>query len=187
MNPNPCQVVILTHFHSITAELDLRGERLSDLLNDERWSGIHLSEVRVARLTAPSKIIAQHGSSVVNKQQIVVAFEPQPPPQSSKRFYSYVKKNEYPIFLMLDRMEVIGLIHVPDRRELEGLYHFLTLRRESFVPMTKAFVTFGEVEHYVINQQAIIVNTKHVNYLAKADQPETLPIALTLAVEQTAI
>jgi hypothetical protein len=187
MSPNPCKVVILTHFHSITAELDLKDERLSDLLNDERRSAILLSEVRVARLTAPSRIIAQHASAVVNKQQIVVGFEPQPPPQSSKRFYSYVKKNEYPIFLTLDRMEVVGLIHVPDKRELEDLYYFLTLRRESFVPVTKAFVTFGEAEQYVINQQAIIVNINHINYFSKADHPEMLPLALTLAVEQTAV
>ncbi len=170
MNVISCNVVILTRSHSITAEVELHGERLSDLLNNDRQSAISLLKTKVARLTQPTKVIAQQSSAVIPKHQILLAFEVKPQ-RTERRLYGYVKKNQHPIFAMMDGVEVQGIVHTTDSLDITDTYRFITMHNQMFVPVTQAQVTFCDDERYLIKQETVLVNVQRLHYIAKAPPP----------------
>ncbi len=171
------KVVILTRFHSITGETDLGTQRLSDTLNDDRQSAIRLANTQVARLSNPTKLIAQQNSAVVPKHQIVVAFEPQPPPTTPRHIYSYIKKSQHGIFLTTDGIEVRGFMHTTETSEIADIYHFLVMRKEPFMPLTQAVITFCDDDRLLIKQNAIMVNVQRIHYIGKSPMPQNLTAA----------
>ena len=158
-------IVILTERHSISGDLYLPEQRLSDFLNDRRDSIIHLRNAKVARLSEPNKLIQQHGEAFVPKTWVVVAFEP--PQQAipyAKRLYGYVRKQQYEVYLMLEGMEVRGTLHAPGDLDLR---RFLATTSESFLPITKATLTLYANDRYIIEQDAILINARSIRYIAQ--------------------
>jgi hypothetical protein len=162
--PTTYQVVILTARHSVSGEIQLQDQRLSDFLNDRRDTSMRLLDTRVARLNDLSKIIQRNAEAVILKALISVAFEP---PQKaippSKRLYGYVRKQQYDVFLMLEGMEVQGILHTAGELDLR---RFLVASTESFLPITRATVYLDANDRYVIEQDAILVNARLIRYIA---------------------
>ena len=164
-------VVVLTARHSITGDLLFRDQRLSDFLNDRRETVISLRNARVARLREPGKILQQHPAAVVPKAWAVVVFEP---PQKAippaRRLYGYVQKQMHEVFLVMEGMEIRGLLHTTSDLDLRRV---LTAPGESFLPLTKAVVTLDANERYVIEQEAVMVNANLIRYIAKFEVRHT--------------
>jgi hypothetical protein len=156
-------VVLLTAHHSISGELLLQEQRLSDFLNDRRDSGITLLNTQVARLSEPSKTIERRAESVVPKIWVTVAFvPPQKDNPASKRLFGFVQKKRHEVFLIMDGMEVRGTLHTPGELELRRL---LATTSDSFIPITQAVVTLDQNDRYVIEQDAIMVNAHLIRYI----------------------
>jgi hypothetical protein len=161
------RIVILTARHSITGDLLFRDQRLSDFLNDRRETVISLRDAQVARLDEPGRILQTHPAAVVPKTWAVVVFEP---PQKAippaKRFYGYVNKQQNDVFLVMEGMEVRGVLHTTSTLDLRRA---LTAATESFLPLTNAVVTLGANDKYVIEQETIMVNADRIRYIAKVE------------------
>ncbi|MBI5302928.1 MAG: hypothetical protein HY868_12395 [Chloroflexi bacterium] len=161
------RVVILTSTHYVSGDLLFKNQRLSDYLNDRRESVISLRKAEVARLQDPGKILQAHPAAVIPKTWAMIAFEP---PQKSipqaHRFYGYVKKQEHEVFILMDRLEVRGILHTQADLDLRRV--FLDAAN-SFLPLTKAVVTLFANEKYVIQQDAIMVNANLIRYIAKME------------------
>ncbi len=179
MNQPTYNVVILTRYHTLMATVDLRDRRLSDVLNDEQHSALSLRDVRVARLTAPSKTIEQHAAAILAKDQIILAFETQSRPQTAKRLYSYIKKTAHRVYLILDEVEVRGSIHTTGGLELQDVYRFIVTQREHFLPVTQAVINFCSDERFIIRQDSVIVNLQRLHYIAKIapEAPAPVPVS----------
>ncbi len=164
-------VVVLTARHSITGELLFRDQRLSDFLNDRRETVISLRNAQVARLREPGKILQTHPAAVVPKAWVVAIFEP---PQKgippAKRFYGYVRKQAHEVFLVMEGMEVRGILHTTGDLDLRRV---ITTSGESFLPLTKAVVTLDANERYLIEQDAIMINANLIHYIAKFEVQHT--------------
>lgn len=162
--PTIYQVVILTAHHSIAGEIPLQDQRLSDFLNDRRDTTMRLLNTQVARLREPSKVIQRNPDAVIPKTLINIAFEP---PQKaippSKRLYGYVRKQQYDVFLMLEGMEMHGVLHTTGELDLR---RFLAVASDSFLPITNAVVYLDANDRYVIEQDAILVNARMIRYIA---------------------
>lgn len=162
--PTTYQVVLLTARHSISGEITLQDQRLSDFLNDRRETTLRLTNTQVARLSDPSKVIQRNPEAVITKSLIAVAFEP---PQhaipSSKRLFGYVHKQQYEVFLMLEGLEIHGILHTTGDLDLRRC---LTLSMDSFLPITRATVYLDASDRYVIEQDAILVNARWIRYIA---------------------
>lgn len=169
--PTTYQVVILTARHSISGELQLQDQRLSDFLNDRRDTSMRLLNTQVARLSEPSKVIQRNAEAVILKSLVVVAFEP---PQKaippSKRLYGYVRKQQYDVFLVLEGMEVHGILHTAGDLDLR---RFLASTTESFLPITHAAVYLDANDRYVVEQDAILVNARVIRYIAPKESAKT--------------
>jgi len=167
------RVVILTSHHYVSGDLLYKNQRLSDYLNDRRESVISLRNAEVARLSDPGKILQRHPAAVVPKNLAQIAFEP---PQKAiplaHRFYGYAKKQEHPVFLLMNEMEVRGILHTPADLDLRRIFVDVA---GSFLPITKAVVSLFANEKYVIQQDAVMVNAGLVRYLAKIETPLPKP------------
>ena len=165
--PSIYHIVLLTTRHSISGELTLTEQRLSDFLNDRRDTAFTLRKTQVARLNEPSKILQRHAESVIPKAWVVAAFEPpQKENSESNRLYGYVPKMRHEVFLILEGMEVRGTLHTPGGLDLRRL---LATTGDSFVPITQAVVRFFENDRYVIEQNAIMVNTHLIRYIGTVE------------------
>jgi hypothetical protein len=165
------QVVLLTARHSITGELFLRDQRLSDYMNDRRETMVTLQTATVARLNDPGKILQQHTLAVVPKSWVVVAFEPpQKAIPAAHRFYGYIKKQTHDVFLVLEGMELRGILHTVG--ELDPR-RFLGATTDTFLPITSAVITLYASDRYIIEQAAVMVNATLIRYLAKTESPKT--------------
>lgn len=159
------KIVLLTANHSISGELLFRGQRLSDFLNDRRETVVSLLDATVARLDEPGKILQKHPAAVVPKSWVIIAFEP---PQTAippaHRFFGYVKKEAHEVFVVMEGMEVRGILHTPGDLDLRRV---LTVPEHTFLPITKAIVTLESNRKYVIEQDAIMVNSACIKYIGK--------------------
>ena len=141
-------------------------QRLSDFLNDRRDTAITMLNTKIARLNDPSKILQQHTESVVPKAWAVVVFEPpQKEGAMSQRLFGYVPKQRHEIFMVLEGMEIRGTLHTPGGLELRRL---LATTNDSFMPITQAAVNLYDNDRYVIEQEAIMVNTHLIRYIGTA-------------------
>jgi hypothetical protein len=163
-------VVIFTPFHSISGTLPSQDQRLSDLLNDTRESAIRLRNAKVSRLNDPGKIVVEHPIAILPKDEIVIAFEPEPrESRAPKRLYSFVRKKPHQIFMVLDGFEVSGVMHTLGSIDPMDIHELITIQKERFLPVTQARVTFASDERYLLKRDAIIVNIHHIHYIAKAE------------------
>ncbi len=157
-------VVVLTARHSISGEITLHDQRLSDFLNDRRETMMRLVNTQVARLADPGKVIQRGAEAVIPKALISVAFEP---PQKaippSRRLFGYVRKQQYEVFLLLEGLEIHGTLHTTGELDL---YRYLANTTDSFLPITRATVYLEASERYVIEQEAILVNARGIRYIA---------------------
>ena len=160
--PSSSDVVILTPRHSISGQMTL-DQRLSDFLNDRRDTAISIRNTKVARLNDPSRILQQHNESVIPKSWAVVIFEPpQKETMAMQRLFGYVPKVRHEVFLVLEGMEVRGMLHTPGELDLRRM---LATNSDSFVPITQAVVTLYENDRYVIEQDTIMVNIRLLRYI----------------------
>lgn len=159
-------IVLLTARHSIAGELLFRGQRLSDFLNDRRETVVSLLDATIARLDEPSKVLQKQPAAVVPKSWVEIAFEP---PQSAippaHRFFGYVKKEAQEVFLLMEGLEIRGTLHTPSDLDLRRI---ITPVEHGFLPITKAIVTLTANHKYVIEQDAIMVNSARIKYIGKA-------------------
>ncbi len=156
-------VVLLTARHSISGDLALQDQRLSDFLNDRRDTAFTLSNTKITRLSEPSRVVEQHDESVIPKTWVVVAFEPpQKAIPQNKRLFGYVQKQRYQVYLVMEGMEVHGTLHIPGGLDLRRL---LATTSDSFVPITQAIVNLYDNDKYIIEQDAIMVNVRLLRYI----------------------
>lgn len=164
----PHQIVIFTHQHSISGEIFLRDQRLSDFLNDRREKKVVLHNASVARLESPSKVLEKTLVSILPKSGIVLVFEPPQKVASPPRFIKY-PKNRYPVFLILDGMEVRGEVHMPGSLDL---LQILVDSGDSFLPCTQATVAIEANPNFLLRQEAVLVNTQRIRFIGEVE-PKT--------------
>lgn len=168
------QVVLFTARHSITGELVLKDKRLSDHINERVETMLNLKNVSVARLEDPAHILHKMQAAVVPKSAIILVFEP---PQKaippSNRFFGYIQKDKHEVFLIMDSMEVRGVLHTqanPDFRRV------LVNSPDAFLPITQATVQLEGSRVLTIRQDAILINTQRVRFIGKLDLKDpTIP------------
>jgi len=170
------QIVIFTNRHSITGELVLKDKRLSDHINERVETMLALRNVTIARLDNPTQDLHIMQTAVVPKSGIVLIYEP---PQkvipTPTRFFGYIKKEKYEVFLILDGMEVRGILHTQPNPDFRVV---LVNSPDAFLPITQATIRLEANPEDRIHQEAILINTQRVRFVGKLDiKSPTIPLA----------
>jgi hypothetical protein len=164
----PYQIVIFTHQHSISGGIFLHDQRLSDFLNDRREKNVLLRNASVARLESPDKVIEKTLVSLLPKSGIVLVFEPPQKVALPPRFIKYPKE-KYEVSLILDGMEVHGLMHMPGSLDF---LRILTDSGDSFLPFTQATVAIEANPNFLLRQETVLVNTQRIRFIGEVE-PKT--------------
>ncbi len=169
------QIVIFTSRHCITGEMVLKDKRLSDHINERVDTLMTLRNVTIARLENPAHILHKMTTAVVPKSGIVVIFEP---PQTaippSNRYFGYIKKEKHEVFLIMDGMEVRGILHTQLNPDFRGV---LVNSPDAFLPITQASIHLEANPTMVINQDAILINNQRVRFLGALEiKSPTIPL-----------
>jgi len=169
------QVVVFTNRHSITGELVLKDKRLSDHINERVDTLLNLRNVTIARLDNPARILHKMQTAVVPKPAIVLIFEP--PQQAippSNRFFGYIKKDKQEVFLVLDGMEVRGVLHTQSNPDFRAI---LVNSPDAFLPITQATIRLEINPDMIIRQDAILINTQRLRFIGKLEiKTPTIPL-----------
>jgi hypothetical protein len=169
MQNNDANVVVLTYYHSITGRLLLRGQRLSDFLNDRRETVIRLHDSVVSRLNNPAKIVSRDDTAVLHKDHVVIVFETaQPTVPAEKRAFAFTLKQAHEVFLIMESIEVRGFMYTKGNFDVLEIHRFIATSGESFVPITDATVTLPDLNFS--KQTGVMVNVHHIHYIAKAKE-----------------
>ncbi len=152
-------VEFFTHSYRISGQVDIRGKRLVEILNDRLTSYLELRKAFVSRITRPSEIIATHALSALRKDGILFAvLTAQEQDLSERPAYSLFPKRRYNVFLTVPFFEIKGELETTGKLDLKTVLvmegNFLLLNEATARACSPPQVSFsGEV--ILVNQSWI--------------------------------
>jgi hypothetical protein len=164
MSQSDSNVVVITPQHAYSGRLDFGEARLSEILNDRRETVIRVQDITISLMDKPSQVIARHSEAVIPKQLAAIVFEQQVHSiRPDKRLYSYVKKKEHRVHMVVDGIEIEGYLHTLGNLDLKRI---VSAPEQLFVPITRPVLSFRSGTHYVFKPNTVMVNTSHIQYIA---------------------
>ncbi len=158
--------IVLTSFHAVAGDVSTRGKRLSDFLNDPNESVIRLDHATIARLDSRDEVLERASMTIVPKQLALVLVDSGTAPGGVRRLYSYTQKETHEVFLVADRLEVRGQIHVAHADAID-FHRLLSTYEGSFLPVTNATLKVGGNPGQEIEQATLLVNIRHIEAIGK--------------------
>ncbi len=169
----PTYVELITHEHRFKATIYTRGHRLLDMLNDRTTDFLEICDVEVRRLSTPDECIATFEEAIVCKDDLhlaVITGEAHEAP--AQRFFGFVQKIPYNVFLTVPGYEVRGVMHLSDPRRPNPV---AVLARETgvFFAVTAATVFQVLTGEEVFSCPVIMVNKRSLSLFALSEEPIT--------------
>lgn len=157
-------VVVITSQRAFSGKLDFGEARLSEFLNDRRETVIRLRDIAVSLMDKPNQVIARHPEAVIPKQLAAIVFEQQlHPVRPDKRLYSYVKKKEHRVHIVVDGIAVEGYLHTLGNLDLKRV---VSMPEQLFVPITQPILSFHAGTHFLLKPNTVMVNSERIQYIA---------------------
>ena len=161
-------VVVFTRYHSFTGRVSLREQRLSDMMNDRRETVMNVTDAAIARLSAPSKVINQHSVAVLGKEHISLIFElSEKSTGSLKRPYAFTLKRAFDVFLVVEALEVRGVMHTTGNFDVLELHRLVAVSGDKFLPVTGATVALPGMDFQ--KRSGVLVNVNHIHSISKME------------------
>jgi len=149
-----------THQYRISGKVGTKGQRLTDVLDDELSSTLELRDVEVTRIITPEEVVTSHVSALLEKERIVFVVERMAgTDMTERRFYRHVDTTEWDVFLTVPSFELSGRMHVRGTGDLRTM--LLTWTRR-FIPLTRATAVFTLFPEISFAGDVIIVNKSFV-------------------------
>ncbi len=177
MPPELITAGFFTRQHRIKGQVSIGSRRLTDVLNDELYSLVELSEVEVARVIEPEKVIFSYASAVLMKEAIVFAMIKEERPNGvESRVFRYVHKKPHDVLLTLPPYEISGTLHLRGTGDLRTLLRTeLITEVGHFVPLTQAQAVFTLYPKVKFSGEVAIVNKALLEVVGALESPDTIP------------
>lgn len=160
MNDRVDAVEFFTNQYRIVGTLRKRGQRLTDLLNDELASAVELRNVQVTRHLTPQDVIATHLTAILEKKGILFGIaRGETEEVVERRLYKHVDTREWPVFMTVRSFELTGRFHVRGTGDLKTM---LLAWTGQFIPLTQAKATFALFPEVSFSGHVMVVNRAHV-------------------------
>jgi len=172
MPPEVITAEFFTNQHRVRGRIFTGDRRLTDVLNDQLYSSLQLSEVEVARVIEPEKVVYSYPSVILMKEPIVFALLTGERNDGAEgRISKYVEKKPYDVFLTLPLYEVSGRLYLRGTGDLRTL-----MIREAghFVPLTQAQVVFTLYPKLIFSGDVAIVNKRLMEVVGALESPDTI-------------
>lgn len=144
-----------THSYRISGQVDTRGKRLIEILNDHLTSFIELHKTFVSRLSKPSEIAATYSTSALRKDGILFVISATHDQDISERpTYSLFSQRRYNVFLTVPSFEIKGQLESTSKLELSTLL----ARGGGFISLNKAAVQTAFPPQISFSGELVLVN-----------------------------
>jgi len=158
------EVEIYTTDHIIRGFTENNGNRLSDILNDKKTSGLFLSDIQMARLITigkepPQRIFEAH----IEKMNILFA-KPIQQDITHKSLYRRATRQIFHVAVLMPNFEIRGMIHLTEKLDVSRV---LTSRPEDFIALTGAMAAFTLNPQIVIKSSTLIFNKMLITMLGE--------------------
>lgn len=172
MLPEVITVDFFTKQHRVRGQVFTGSRRLTDVLNDALHSSLELSEVEVARVIEPEKVVYTHPSAVLMKEAIALAIVPGERSDGAEdRIFKFIEKRPYEVVLTVPTYEISGILHLRGTGKLGTL---LVMEVSRFVPMTQAQVVFTLFPEVRFFGEVAIVNKALLEVVGTLESPDTI-------------
>jgi len=172
MPPQVITADFFTNQHRVRGRIFTGDRRLSDVLNDQLYSSLELSEVEVARVIEPEKVVYSYPSVILMKGALVFALLTGARDNGTEsRISKFVEKKPYDVLLTLPPYEVSGRLYLRGTGDL----HTLMIREAGhFVPLTQAQVVFTLYPKVTFSGHVAIVNKRLMEVVGALEAPDTI-------------
>jgi len=158
------EVELFTSDHVIRGFTSTGGERISDVLNDSKYTTMYLEDVQTARLlnlgkTQPTRLM----DACVEKARIVFA-RPVAKDITEKSLFRRATRLIFQIAVVMPNFEMHGIIHLTEKLDVNRV---LITRPEDFIPLTAATATYLPNPGLVVRGSTLIFNKKLVALLGE--------------------
>ncbi len=156
-------VVFYTEAHRITGTVFLR-ERLSEALNDPLTDYLELNDVRVSKLVDPSHASVAWPTTVIPKNEIVIAtLDSDRHESEATRVDKVTRKEGQQIGCILGSIELYGTGHI---RFTSSARDVLVNQLPSFFPLTDATLLFPATSDSRLDTNLALANRSAVRAFA---------------------
>ncbi len=172
MPPELITADFFTNQHRVRGQILTADRRLTDILNDQLYSSLELSEVEVARVVEPEKVVYTYPSAVLMKEAITLVIIPGERSDGTEgRIFKFIEKRPYEVVLIVPPYEISGVLHLRGTGDLRTL-----LMREAghFVPMTRARAVFTLFPKVKFSGEVAIVNKALLEVVGALESPDTI-------------
>jgi hypothetical protein len=161
-------VLIVAGLHSFLGDVENRGVRVLDVLNDDHTAFLHLHDVAVFRGFQGECLKRMNEATIPKRTIDFVLIESMTHEAPLRRRHSYVEKRPQSALVLMTEYEIRGTFML--RGSADSL---LTSRRETptFIPITSACVKRLESSGESIKANVLLVNNTRVSLAHLEPQP----------------
>ncbi len=158
------EIELFTADHAIRGFVETGGERLSDVMNNQKQSSLLLSDAYMIRLfNAGNAAKARIVEASVDKSQILFA-RPVQADLTHKSLYRRATRQLYQVALNLPAFEIRGVIHLTGKFDVARV---LIERSEDFIPITNCRATYMFNPRLEIAANIFVVNKRRITMIAE--------------------
>jgi hypothetical protein len=162
---------IFTQYHRYSGQVNTRGNRLADFLNDPATEVVELRNVQVSQPTNQSSNAVECAQLQLKKDVILLAIPTGSYEAPGKRLYSYVEKQHFQANVVLPGYNLVGTVHLPSR-----VNHWAFLceggTTPSFIPMTDVTIRVAIGNAEPVQTKVVIFKRQFIESLFISERPE---------------
>lgn len=148
--------ILLVDEHLIAGEVQTRGMRLLEVLNDHLTDWVHVYDVHLARRESKVNSIESLGEVAIRKSALKLALLGGGKHESpEKRRFSYVDKRLHSAVALVGSYEVRGRLHLKGSSDLDRVL----VEMGAFIPLTEATVSHAGMAGETLDASVVLVNT----------------------------
>ena len=159
MDAQRVPAILLMEEHLIVGEVETRGHRMLDVLNETMADWLNVHDAHISRRWAKAQAVATAGDLLIRKADVKIAVlgggKHEAP---EKRRFARVEKKQFSALALVGSYEVKGSLHLKAKREPI----LLLTELGSFIPLTEATISHAapnddklEADVAIINKSAI--------------------------------
>ncbi|HUY92026.1 MAG TPA: hypothetical protein VMV10_25015 [Pirellulales bacterium] len=171
MSPQKIPAILLVDEHLVVGEVQTRGQRLLEVLNDHLTDWLHVYDVHLARREAKTSSVEALNEVAIRKSELKLALLGGGKHESpEKRRFSFVDKRLHFAVALVGGYEVRGRLHLKGSSDVDRVL----VEMSNFVPLTEATVAHAGMAGEKLDASVVLINKAAISMFHVGD---SLPLA----------
>lgn len=166
MSPQKVPAILVVDEHLIVGEVQTRGQRLLDVLNDHFTDWLRVYDVHLARREAKTNSVESMPEAAIRKAELKLALLGGGKHESpEKRRFSFVDKRLHFAVALVGGYEVRGRLHLKGSSDLDRVLAEMS----NFIPLTEATVAHAGMAGEKLDASVVLINKAAISMFHVGD------------------